>query len=66
MIDGTGGNSLGQRLIMEEFLFLDKANRDIGNDLFFDVKKLIPLGIPESQNLRLYNHNIPITIEKQS
>jgi hypothetical protein len=51
----TAGNSLGQRLIMEEFLFLDKANRDIGNDLFFDVKKLIPLGMPESQNLRLYN-----------
>ena len=51
----TAGNSLGQRLIMEEFLFLDKANRDIGNDLYFDVKKLIPLGLPESQNLRLYN-----------
>ena len=51
----TAGNSIGQRLIMEEFLFLDKANKDIGNDLFFDVQKLIFLGLPESQNLRLYN-----------
>lgn len=51
----TAGNSIGQRLIMEEFLFLDKANRDIGDDLFFDVQKLIILGETESQNLRLYN-----------
>jgi len=51
----TAGNSIGQRLIMEEFLFLDKANKDIGDDLFFDVKKLIPLGLPTSQNLRLFN-----------
>lgn len=50
----TAGNSLGQRLLMEEFLFLDKANRDIGNDLFFDVQKLIVFGESESQNLRLY------------
>jgi len=50
----TSGNSVGQRLLMEEFIFLDKANRDIGDYLFYDVKKLIPLGDSESQNLRLY------------
>jgi hypothetical protein len=26
----SSGNSIGQRLLMEEFLFLDKANKDIG------------------------------------
>jgi hypothetical protein len=51
----TAGNSVGKRLLMEEFIFLDKANRDIGDDLFFDVQKLIFLGESESQNLRLYN-----------
>lgn len=50
----SAGNSIGQRLLMEEFLFLDQANRDIGDKLFFDVQRLIPLGMTESQDLRLY------------
>lgn len=48
------GNSIGQRLLMEEFLFLDKANRDIGDDFFIDIKKLIPLEHSNNQNLELY------------
>ena len=51
----SSGNSIGQRLLMEEFLFLDKANKDIGNDLFYDVKRLQVFEKPESQNLKLYN-----------
>lgn len=51
----SSGNSIGQRLLMEEFLFLDKANKDIGDDLFYDVKRLEAFGLPESQNLKLYN-----------
>ncbi len=51
----SSGNSIGQRLLMEEFLFLDKANKDIGNDLFYDVKRLQTFELAESQNLKLYN-----------
>lgn len=51
----TSGNSIGQRLLMEEFLFLDKANKDIGDDLFYDVKRLEVFEKAESQNLKLYN-----------
>ena len=36
----TAGNSIGQRTLMEEFLFLDKANRDIGNSAFVDMTRL--------------------------
>lgn len=48
------GNSLGQRLLMEEFLFLDKANKDIGDDFYIDIKKLIGLGDYKNQSLELY------------
>lgn len=51
----SSGNSIGQRLLMEEFLFLDKANKDIGDDLFYDVKRLEVFEKAESQNLKLYN-----------
>jgi len=37
------GNSIGQKLLIEEFLFLDKANSDIGDKLFFDISKLVEL-----------------------
>lgn len=50
----TAGNSIGNRLLMEEFLFLDRANRDIGDTLFMDIKKLIGLGDIKNQNLELY------------
>jgi hypothetical protein len=51
----VGGNSLGQRLLFEEFLFLDKANKDIGSDAYFNIQKLIPLGDSKNQKLNLYS-----------
>jgi len=48
------GNSIGQRLLMEEFLFLDKANKDIGDELYIDLKKLIRFGESQNANLDLY------------
>jgi len=50
----VAGNSLGQRLLLEEFLFLDKANKDIGNDAYFNIQKLIPLDDPNNQKQTLY------------
>ena len=37
------GNSIGQRLLIEEFLFLDKRNVDIGDSAFLSMDKLISL-----------------------
>jgi hypothetical protein len=48
------GNSIGQRLLLEEFLFLDKANRDIGDKAYFSLEKLIPLEEPENDKQNLY------------
>ena len=39
----TAGNSIGQRTLMEEFLFLDKSNKDIGDQVYIDITKLIPI-----------------------
>lgn len=51
----VGGNSIGQRLLFEEFLFLDKANRDIGNEAYFNLQRLIPLGDSKNQKATLYS-----------
>ena len=37
------GNSIGQKLLIEEFLFLDKANRNIGDMAYINLNKLIGL-----------------------
>lgn len=50
----VAGNSMGQRLLMEEFLFLDKSNKDIGNDAYFNIKRLIPLDNTQNQKQNLY------------
>ena len=39
---------------MEEFLFLDKANRDIGSQVFLDMSKLLRLNRPENKKINLY------------
>lgn len=49
-----GGNSIGQRLLLEEFLFLDKANKDIGDKLYINIDKLIPLGDSKNSKINLY------------
>jgi hypothetical protein len=50
----TAGNSIGQRLLLEEFLFLDKANRDIGDKFFLNVDKILPLLHPNNMKQNLY------------
>ena len=37
------GNSIGQKNLIEEFLFLDKANRDIGDNAYININKLVSL-----------------------
>ena len=39
----VAGNSLGQKTIFEEMLFLDKANRDIGDQVFLSMDRLMTL-----------------------
>jgi hypothetical protein len=39
----TGGNSIGQRNLIDEFLFLDKANRDIGQQYFLNLDRITSL-----------------------
>jgi len=51
----TSGNSIGQRTLIEEFLFLDRANRDIGNEVFLDLTKLLRLGLKENAKINLYS-----------
>jgi hypothetical protein len=50
----VAGNSIGQRLLLEEFLFLDKANRDIGDKSYFTLEKLIPLEDTVNAKQNLY------------
>jgi hypothetical protein len=48
------GNSIGQRSLLEEFLFLDKANRDIGDIYFFNVSRLSALGNEKNSKQSLF------------
>jgi DNA-binding CsgD family transcriptional regulator len=50
----VGGNSIGQRLLLEEFLFFDKANKDIGDELFLNLSKIISLGKQDFDKTNLY------------
>jgi hypothetical protein len=49
-----GGNSIGQRTLLEEFLFLDKSNKDIGNIAYLNLERLISIGNTKNQNTNLY------------
>jgi hypothetical protein len=51
----TSGNSIGQRLLLEEFLFLDKANRDIGDKFYLNISKILELLHPNNQKVNLYS-----------
>jgi hypothetical protein len=46
----SAGNSIGQRNLMEEFLFLDKSNKDIGDQYYFNITRLKDLG--DEKNLK--------------
>jgi hypothetical protein len=50
-----GGNSIGQRLLLEEFFFLDKANKDIGDKLFLNLTRLIELNNQDLDKTNLYS-----------
>lgn len=51
----TAGNSIGQRLLLEEFLFLDKANRDIGDKYYMNIDRILPLLDPKNSKVNLYS-----------
>lgn len=51
----TAGNSIGQRLLLEEFLFLDKANRDIGDKFYLNLDRILPLLDPKNSKVSLYS-----------
>ena len=50
----SSGNSIGQRGLMEEFLFLDKANKDIGSKAYLSLEKLLPLEDSKNDKANLY------------
>ena len=49
------GNSIGQRSLLEEFLFLDKANKDIGDQYYFDISRLTSMGDPKNSKTSLFS-----------
>ena len=52
----VAGNSIGQRTLMEEFLFLDKRNVDIGDKVFIAMDKLLDIMAQKNKNkLNLYS-----------
>lgn len=50
----TAGNSIGQRSLIEEFLFLDRANKDIGDKVYINLEKLLRIGLAENSKINLY------------
>jgi hypothetical protein len=51
----SAGNSIGQRLLFEEFLFLDKANRDIGDKTYINIDRFISMLSPKNDKANLYS-----------
>lgn len=51
----VAGNAIGQRHLMDEFLFLDRANRDIGDEAFVSLERLISLGDEKNAKIDLYS-----------
>lgn len=51
----SSGNSIGQRLLMEEFLFLDKANKDIGDKAYLNLDRFISILDPKNNKASLFS-----------
>ena len=51
----SAGNVIGQRGLLEEFLFLDKANQDIGDKAYISLQKIINLDSPKDDTISLYS-----------
>lgn len=49
------GNAIGQRNLIEEFLFVDRANRDIGNEAYISLDRLISLADEKNVKVDLYS-----------
>jgi len=49
------GNAVGQRHLMDEFLFLDRANVDIGDKAYISLERLISLGNEKNAKIDLYS-----------
>ena len=50
----VSGEEFGERTLFEDFLFFDRANRDIGDKAILDVTPLKSLSAPENANFSLY------------
>lgn len=50
----ASGNSIGQKLLIEEFLFLDKANRDIGDRGYINLDRFMSLLDKKNADNNLY------------
>lgn len=50
----ASGNSIGQKLLIEEFLFLDKANRDIGDRGYINLDRFMSLLDKKNSDNNLY------------
>lgn len=51
----SSGNSIGQKLLLEEFLILDQSNRDIGDKFYLNIDKIIQLLDPKNVKINLYS-----------
>lgn len=51
----SAGNSIGQRLLFEEFLFLDKANRDIGDKVYLNIDRFVSIFDSKNDKSNLYS-----------
>lgn len=51
----TSGNSIGNHLLLEDFLFLNKANADIGDIAYLNIDKFKDLNNPANTNVSLYS-----------
>lgn len=51
----SSGNSIGQRLLMEEFLFLDKANKDIGDKVYLNLDRFISITDTKNSKASLFS-----------
>lgn len=49
------GNAIGQRHLMDEFLFIDRANRDIGDEAYISLERLISLSDEKNIKVDLYS-----------
>ena len=50
----VSGEEFGEKTLFEDFLFFDRANRDIGDLAILDVNPLKSLNAPENANFSLY------------